>query len=97
MKRWMKIILALLGLPKSIWLNFRSLPLASAIRLPILVAPSMKIVSSRGAIVIEGKISLGMITFGLSGYGLSTSNKCVIQNDGTIQFIGPQNFGGGYA
>ena len=56
MRPLMKILLALLGIPKSVWVNFRSLPLWQAIRLPIIVSPLTKIVSTHGVIEINGII-----------------------------------------
>lgn len=91
----MKILLALLGIPKSVWVNFRSLPLWQAIRLPIIVSPLTKIVSTHGVIEINGIIRTGMIKFGLSGFGLAVNDPCVIQNNGILRFNGRASFGGG--
>lgn len=38
-----KIILALLSIPRSVWFNFRYLPLKDAMKLPILLAPNVRV------------------------------------------------------
>lgn len=91
----MKIILIILGLPKTIWFNLRSLPLRYALRLPILLSPLTRIVSSHGRVEIKSTIKTGMISFGLSGFGLAVQHACVIQNNGKIVFNGKTWFGGG--
>ena len=95
MKHWMKFLLAFLGIPKSIWINFRSLPIKDAIFLPIIVSPLTKIVSTEGRVRIDTIVRPGMISFGLSGYGLAVANKCIIQNNGLLVFHGKTRFGGG--
>lgn len=96
MKKFMKIILALLGLPKSIYFNFRSLPINQAIKLPILLSPITKIVSASGNVKLECPVHFGIIQFGLSGTaGILPHYCCCIQNNGTLIFKGKVFIGGG--
>lgn len=95
MKLYVKLLFIILGLPKSIWINFKCLPIRQAMCLPILVSHKMKIASTSGKITINGKIHMGMITFGLSGYGLAIYDPCVLQNNGLIVFNGKTRLGGG--
>lgn len=97
MERWMRFVLIILGLPKSIYICLRSFPLRQAIHIPILVSPITKIISTKGKISIDKnvKISPGMIKFGLTGFGLALCKPCVIQNVGHINFEGDCTFGGG--
>lgn len=54
-----------LSFPRSIWFNFRYLPLKEAIRLPIWIANNVRIRHLyRGSITIQGKVSLGMVRIG---------------------------------
>lgn len=96
MKTWMKIILVILGLPKSLYVNFKSFPLKQAIYFPLLVSPLTSIISTKGKMRIDDgvKIKPGLITIGLSGFGLALSNKCVLQNNGEIVFKGRCKMGG---
>ena len=96
MRKWMKLFLILLGLPKSLYLNLRSFPFLNAIHLPIIVSPFFRIVSTKGTIEIsDTDIKFGMIKIGLSGFGLSLHNPCVLQNNGRIVFKGRCEIGGG--
>ena len=55
----------ILTLPRTIWFNFRYLPLRQAFYLPIWVANNVRIRSLyRGGIKLKGKPSIGLIRIG---------------------------------
>lgn len=90
-----KILKLVLGLPKSIWINFRCMPLRHAIKLPVLVSPNTKFKSLKGRIIVDGIVKTGMMKIGFSGAGTSLHLPTVIENNGTIRLHGPVGFGGG--
>lgn len=55
---------ALLGLPKSLWVNFRYLPLGQTIRLPIVVSPDCCVSCGGKVILRTGEVSFAMIRVG---------------------------------
>lgn len=63
MSRLTKIVFSI---PKTIWFNFRYLPISKALRLPIWIAPNVRVRRmKRGCIVLNNpRISLGMIRIG---------------------------------
>lgn len=87
----------LAGLPKTIYLNFKQLPVKQAIHLPILVSWRTHFKSLKGKIRLEGKITTGMVRIGLNGSGSGTCfyMATVLENNGTLVFKGPVKIGGG--
>ena len=80
----------LLGLPKSIILNFKYLKFREAVKLPILVSRKVKFKMLRGRIKIESKIKTGMIQIGLDNIDIFEKNKInnVWKVEGKIIFKG---------
>lgn len=93
----MKKIDMILGLPKSIIFNLRFLPLRQAVKLPIWVSfrTKLKKTNKSGRILINGRITTGMIRFGLTGSGTALYTPSIIENNGTLVFNGRVYFGGG--
>lgn len=85
------------GIFKSIYLNFISLPFKSAIHIPIIVSKYTKIRSLKGHIQIKGEISTGMITIGFSGDKefLPRNSYNLIDIKGSLIFAGKANLGCG--
>lgn len=87
-----KIIKIILGLPKSIWINFKIFPLLKAIKLPIVVAPRTKIIGiKRDSIEIRGYLRTGIINIGFfQGIGGTTGNNTKIEfrRNGKLVFQG---------
>lgn len=78
------ILKALLGMPKSIYFNFRYLPFKQACRLPVLLTCGTKLkISTSGKVVINAPIKSGMIHIGF--------HECAEcnHNDDTILYVGP--------
>ena len=59
------------SLLKSAYINIKCLPFKQAIHFPILVSRTVKFVSLKGKIKLDGAIRMGAIQFGLSGSGTS--------------------------
>lgn len=86
----------LLGLPKSIIINFRYLAFKDAIKLPILLSHKTKLKNLRGKIKVE-KVKFGIIKIGL-GNSQAIDYKyyrAVIDNQGEIVFKGKCMLGSG--
>lgn len=66
----------ILGIPKSIYINFRYLPFKQAIRFPILVSYWCKPMTLHGKVRIEAPIKTGMIMLGVGAYGLIDHRYC---------------------
>lgn len=66
----------ILGIPKSIYINFRYLPFKQAVRFPILVSYWCKLMTLHGKIKIEAPIKTGMIMLGVGAYGLIDHSHC---------------------
>lgn len=90
----------LLGLPKSIRINFKYLPFGEAIKLPILVSFYCTLWTLHGKIKIEAPIKTGMIKLGIGAYGLIDHKHCrsIFTNSsgGGILFKGTARFGPGF-
>lgn len=83
-----------LGLPKTVFLNFRLLPVGQALKLPIWCTHRTMFKSLKGNVVINSPIKTGMIRFGFGGSGTAKYYSSVIENNGKIVFNGKSNFGG---
>lgn len=71
---------------RSIWVNFRYLPIHQALYLPIYFFKGhLKI---KGKIIIKGKIKRGMIRLGFNRVSLYPDSGIMIENRGTIIFKG---------
>ena len=90
----MKYVDYILGIPKSLIVNLKYLPINQAIKLPILVSHKTKIYGN-GKIRIVGNVQTRMIKVGLTGSGTAKYNSTVIENNGTLVLDGRIYFGGG--
>lgn len=80
-----KNIAIILGLPKSIYLCFKSMPFKEAIHIPIFVSANTKLVSLKGKIKIEAQsLYHVMVRIGLSGSGTVRHVPAAIENNGLI-------------
>ena len=85
----------IMSLPKTLWINFRSLPIRHAVDLPIWVSWRTKFVSLRGKIILETPVRFGMLRFGFGGAATTKHMPCVIENNGIIIAGEKSYFGGG--
>lgn len=88
----MKILLnILLGLPKSIYVNFKALPISQAIRLPILVSGKTKVsyINRRTLSILNPNIRFRMISIGIvsPNEGIIYPEKCFFGTDGTSKIV----------
>lgn len=95
MKCVFRHILILLGLPKSLYLCLRTLPFKDALRVPIIVSPLTKFISTSGEIKLDAQSHFGMIRMGFDGSGLSYAKRIVLHIDGKVTFHGDCILGGG--
>lgn len=82
------------GLPKSIYVNLRLLPLNQAIKLPIIVSNKTKLVSLKGKINL-GRVKTGIIRIGFGGtehidYAYT---RTILKIDGVVNFKGRAKIG----
>lgn len=76
-----KIILLILSLPKTIYINFKYLKFKEAIKLPILVSYKVKLAKTRGSILIKSNIKFGMIQIGFGGHIFFEEKQCYLYID----------------
>lgn len=98
-----KILSAVLGLPFTLWLNFRYLPFKQARYLPIILAGNVRIRRIVGQIIIDtgthSKVYTGMIRIGfhcvepIDNYSVHTI-LCV-EKSGKLKFLGSSHIGKG--
>lgn len=75
----------------TLWLNFRSLPVKQAWRLPIYVFGRPKLTCLSGKMVIEGRVTTGMVKYNAfyPAAPMSTKQQSALGNTGKITFTGP--------
>lgn len=75
------------GLPKTIYLNFKSLPLSQAIKLPIFISHRVILASLKGKIVFDcDNVKTGMVKIGFGYVGIFDRyrSRSIIENSGTL-------------
>ncbi len=79
---------------KTIYLNFKYLPIKQAIYLPLFVSYKVKLRKVKGEVIIKCSVKPGLIKLGLSEIGLydKKHNRVVWENGGTITFNGAAIF-----
>lgn len=82
---------------KSIYINFKTLPLRQAIKMPILVTSNTYFYSVSGKIKLEGDAHFGMVRFGYMGEDTiyPYSVRTILQLDGTLILNNDVHFGNG--
>lgn len=91
------IILLLLGLPKSIYLNFKYFSFKNAIKFPIIASHKVYLRNTKGRIIINAPIKFGMfkIGFGYVGTTDEMKTRTVIDICGDIVLKGKCSIGSG--
>ena len=89
-----------MSLPKSIFFNFRALPLKQACRLPVFVHYNTTLINIHKGVLALGQVRTGLIRFGFGGtYGLqpAATEKNLIEfgNEAKIVFSGRARFAKG--
>lgn len=90
----------LLGMPKTIFFNFKYLPIKQAVKLPIIISNNCKFIETHGKITIESdRIATGMILWGIGSAAIidKYSNKSIIElgEHSDIHFMGQAKMGYG--
>ena len=80
---------------KTLYVNFRTLPLRAAIKLPVLIFLRTRIKSLRGRVIIDGKIVHGMIKIGRCDVVSLTGADTVLSITGTLHLAGKAVIGRG--
>jgi acetyltransferase-like isoleucine patch superfamily enzyme len=95
MKRLLKILTAINW--KTIYVNFKFLPLRKALKLPILISPMVWLKTCSGSIEICGDIHPGMIKIGFGEVGIfdKKHSRSILEFSGKIIFNGAANIGHG--
>lgn len=92
----MKILKLLFGFPKTIYLNFKLLPLFDAVKLPICVTYNTKIRVMGGQAIVKGKISPFMIRIGFHECSeCNSTDTTLLQIRGKLVFEGAAHIGRG--
>jgi acetyltransferase-like isoleucine patch superfamily enzyme len=92
-----KTFLILRGLPKTVRFNLKYLPLAQAIRLPIIVSHRVSLDHLKGRIDIQSAVRPGMIRVGFGEVGIFDRRRArtIWRVDGLVIFKGTAAFGHG--
>lgn len=84
-----------LSLPKSVYMNFRWLPLKKAIKMPILISFDASL-SGGGKILLPEQVKFGMVHIGFHRVPIcNPRDKTVVIVDGTLQINGTFHVGNG--
>ena len=86
-----KLIVILLGVMRSILINFKIFPIKIALKLPLLISPFVKIKSLKGKILIKNsEIKFGMIKIGFGEVGIfdEVFSRTILQINGKMIFNG---------
>lgn len=90
----------LLGIPKTIFINFKYLPLKQAIYFPIIVSRYCNLLECSGRIKICGEVKTGMILLGIGNVGIFDKRKSrsilEVSEEALIIFRGKARFGNGF-
>ena len=84
-----KLFRYFIGIPKSLYVNFRLLPFKEAIKLPIIVSTNTKLLSLKGKAKLS-KIKTGIVRIGFTGAEMIDykTNPTMLRIDGEIEFKG---------
>jgi acetyltransferase-like isoleucine patch superfamily enzyme len=97
--RWLaRVTLVIFGLPKSVLFNLRYLPLAQAIRLPVLVSHRLALFNFGGSVELRGPVRTGtvLLGFGANGGFDFRRERSVWQVAGDVVFEGSARLGNGF-
>lgn len=102
-KKYISIIFEIiLGLPKSIYINLKYLPLSQAIKMPIIVSKYCDLIECSGKLKIENNnIRTGMILIGIGNVGIfnkkSNRSSVELSKESETIFKGKARLGNGVA
>lgn len=99
MSKFNKLILYILGLPKTIYFNFKYLSFFEALQLPIFVSHRVVLKSTEGRVylAISKKIKPAMIKIGYGYVGIfdNSRSRSIWECSGEVVFYGETNIGHG--
>jgi acetyltransferase-like isoleucine patch superfamily enzyme len=91
-----KVFLFILGLPKTIYFNFKYFPFLDAIKLPVFVSSRVWLMQMGGKVNL-GVVKTGIVKIGFGDVGIFDRQKSrsIWQVSGLVQFIGSAKVGHG--
>lgn len=91
------VIYCLLSIPKTVYFNLKTLPLKSAIRLPILVGWNVELVSLKGKCVLHCYPETFLVRIGHGGSKTVPATKSIIRlrKGSVLGFVGKARFSAG--
>lgn len=92
-----KYISFILGIPKTLYVNFKYFKFNEAIKLPLFISHRVWLKKVKGQIKIDAYIYRGMIQIGFGEVGIFDKHKSrsIFESDGMITFKGKASFGHG--
>lgn len=93
-----KIFLAILGLPKTLYFNFKYFDFRHAIQLPVLVSHRVNLEKCGGTVKIDAPIHFGMVKLGYGDVGFFDHRqvRSSWKVGGAVLFHGAANLGNGF-
>lgn len=85
----------ILGVPKTLYFNFKYFKFKDAIKLPVLLSNRVKIIALKGNVIIKAPLHTGLIRIGVKGAGTCCWHKSILEMRGTLIFNGRAVFGDG--
>lgn len=100
MNKIYKLILYVLGLPKTLYFNFKYLPFYQAVKLPIFISHRVILKNTKGTIKllpIQGEIKPALIKIGFGDVGIFDNgrSRSIWECSGEVCFYGQTNIGHG--
>ena len=89
------IILKMLSIPKTIWVNFRFLPFKQAVKMPLAVAYDTSFIAVRGGVNFDCPLRRSMVRIGFHEVPACQRKKTKVHVDGTLEFGGEAHIGNG--
>ncbi len=82
------ILKAIISIPKSIWVNYRYLPIKQAIKRPLLVSYNSTFSSHRGRVILVGNHGFASVRIGFHEVTVAPNDRTICRIFGSIRFQG---------
>jgi len=89
------MIIKLLSIPKTIWVNFRFLPYKQAVKMPIAVAYDTSFKAVMSGVIFDCPLRRSMIRIGFHQVPACQRKKTEVRVDGILEFRGEAHIGNG--
>lgn len=91
----MRVLTIILSLPKTIWVNFRCLPIKQAIKFPLAIHYNTRFCARRGGVQLATTITPFMIRIGFHTVPVVERKRTVVDVFGVLAFKGTAHIGQG--